>query len=136
MTILYADDDPDDRELVSEVFSKIDPSISCVTVRDGREAIKTLHLAVELPDYIFLDINMPLMGGKDCLIELKKDKRLRVIPVIIYSTTIDRDEIDYFYDLGASSFLRKPNSFEELCSRLSMFIKLCRLDNDKRKLTA
>ena len=131
MTILYADDDPDDRELILEAFKKIDHSINCLTAPDGIEAIDILRRIVELPNYIFLDVNMPLMDGKDCLIELKKDERLKVIPVIIYSTTADRDEIKNFYSLGASSFLQKPNNFEELCSRLRMFIKVVQLDNVK-----
>ena len=124
MTILYADDDVDDRELLTEAFQKIDPSISCRTVSDGREAIETLNQITYLPDFIFLDINMPIMDGKDCLVELKKDSRLKVIPVIIFSTTIDQDEINRCYRLGASSYLKKPNSFEELCSSLRMFINM------------
>src|SRR5688572_17478401 len=124
MTILYADDDVDDRELLSEAFQEIDPSISCRTVSDGREAIETLRQIIELPDFIFLDVNMPVMDGSNCLVELKKDSRLKVIPVIIYSTTIDQDEINRFYKLGASSYLQKPNNYEELCSRLRMFVNM------------
>ncbi|MEX2235392.1 MAG: response regulator [Cyclobacteriaceae bacterium] len=107
MTILYADDDVDDRELLSEAFQEIDSSISCRTVSDGQEAIETLHQIIELPDFVFLDINMPVMDGRNCLVELKKDSRLKVIPVIIYSTAIDQDEINRFYKLGASSFLQE-----------------------------
>jgi DNA-binding response OmpR family regulator len=55
---------------------------------------------------------------------LKKDSRLKVIPVIIYSTTIDQAEINRLYKLGASSFLQKPNNYEELCARLRMFVNM------------
>jgi CheY-like chemotaxis protein len=77
-----------------------------------------------LPDYIFLDVNMPVKDGKQSLVELKKDERLRDIPVIICSTTADKKEIDELYDLGASSFIHKPNNFTDLCSTLNIFVKL------------
>lgn len=94
MTILYADDDSDDRILVSKVFKEIDPSISCISVCDGRQAIDTLHKAVELPDCNLLNINMPVMNGLECLIALKNDERFKSIPVIVYSTTSNAAEIN------------------------------------------
>lgn len=124
MTILYADDDHDDRELMSEAFSQIDPSISCLVASDGKEALDILNQNSDLPDYIFLDINMPVMDGKTCLEELKKNKRLKNIPVVIYSTTRNIQEINQLYDLGASTFIHKPANFNELCATLGIFVKL------------
>jgi CheY-like chemotaxis protein len=123
MTILYADDDHDDRDLVFEAFNQIDPSIFCLVASDGKEALDILNRSRDLPDYIFLDINMPIMDGKRCLEELKKNKRFRNIPVVIYSTTKDKQEISQLYDLGASSFIHKPDNFNELCNTLDGFIK-------------
>lgn len=124
MTILYADDDRDDRDLMTEALNEIDPSISCQIAADGQELLNMLHKNSELPDYIFLDINMPVMNGRECLIALKKDKRLREIPVVIYSTTVNNSEVNDFYHLGASTFIQKPNNFADLCIRLTLFIKL------------
>lgn len=124
MTILYADDDHDDRELMSEALHKVDPSISCLTANDGQNVLDILNESSDLPDYIFLDVNMPGMDGKKCLVELKKDQRLRNIPVVIYSTTTDHTEIKQLYNLGASSFIQKPNNFGDLCSALNMFVRL------------
>jgi len=124
MTILYADDDHDDRELMSEALNEVDPSITCVTVKDGQMMMEVLQDETPLPDYIFLDVNMPVKDGKQSLVELKKDERLRDIPVIICSTTADKKEIDELYDLGASSFIHKPNNFTDLCSTLNIFVKL------------
>jgi CheY-like chemotaxis protein len=124
MTILYADDDRDDRDLMTEALNEIDPSISVHMFNDGQELLSILRKNSELPDYIFLDINMPVMNGKECLIALKKDKRLREIPVVIYSTTIDNSEVSEFYLLGAYTFIRKPNNFADLCIKLNLFIKL------------
>jgi CheY-like chemotaxis protein len=124
MTILYADDDHDDRDLMTEALNEIDPTISCQIVNDGQELLNILQRTSELPDYIFLDINMPVMNGRECLIELKKDRRFRQIPVVIYSTTIDNSEVSELYDLGAITFIQKPNNFADLCVQLNLFIKL------------
>jgi CheY-like chemotaxis protein len=124
MTILYADDDRDDREFMAEALSKIDPSISCQTASDGQHALELLRKSIELPDYIFLDINMPVMDGKQCLVELKNENRFKDIPVVIYSTTQNSTEINQMYRLGAASFIQKPNNFTELCSTMDLFVRM------------
>ncbi|HEY0654535.1 MAG TPA: response regulator [Chryseosolibacter sp.] len=122
MTILYADDDVDDCELVVEALEKIDPRINCVMANDGQQALEILNQEDTLPDFIFLDVNMPVMDGKNCLIELKKDHRLREIPVVIYSTTQDKEEIKELYAIGAREYVQKPNSFQDLCISLKTVI--------------
>lgn len=129
MTILYADDDSDDCELLVEALEKIDPTIECRMANDGKQALKVLSESDELPDYIFLDVNMPVMDGKDCLVELKKDERYKEIPVVIYSTTKDEEEITNLYELGAIDFLAKPNSFEELYQSLDRMINRLRSES-------
>jgi CheY-like chemotaxis protein len=124
MTIFYADDDRDDREFMAEALSKIDPAISCKTASDGQHALELLRKSIELPDYIFLDINMPVMDGKQCLIELKNENRLKDIPVVIISTTQNATEINQLYRMGAASFIQKPNNFKELCSTMDLFIRM------------
>jgi CheY-like chemotaxis protein len=126
MTIFYVDDDLDDRELLSEVLKEIDPTISCVTACDGRDALDTLAARDLVPDYILLDINMPKMNGRKCLEELKKDERYSNIPVIMYSTTRDPREINSYFQMGAHSFLRKPTSYQQLYSTMSIFLKSVR----------
>ena len=107
------------RELLTEALLHIDPSISCITANDGREALQMLQEIRVLPDSVFLDVNMPVMDGKECLIEIKKNPRLCEIPVIIYSTTTDLDEKATLHDLGAFEFLNKANSFSELRKNLN-----------------
>lgn len=119
MTILYADDDRDDRELLIEALEVVNPSITCHHVDNGQQAIEQLRGDQCLPDYIFLDVNMPIMDGRTCLGILKRNERLSKIPVVIYSTTRDQDEINSLYALGATDFLLKPNSFEALCLSLN-----------------
>ncbi|HEY0742681.1 MAG TPA: response regulator [Chryseosolibacter sp.] len=122
MKILYADDDIDDCELLVEALEKIDPKIECTMVNDGRQALNVLSDDSPLPDYIFLDVNMPVMDGKHCLMELKKDQRFRDIPVVIYSTTQNENEINELYAMGAKEYIRKPNSFNDLCFSLKTVI--------------
>jgi CheY-like chemotaxis protein len=124
MTILYADDDAEDRELMSEALSQVDPEISCIAADHGLHAMEILEDSDELPDYIFLDVNMPIMNGKETLQKLKKDERYREIPVIIYSTTNNQEEIGELYSLGAATFIRKHNNFERMCATLETFVKL------------
>lgn len=122
MTILYADDDHDDYDILCDALNHLDPSISCHLATNGIEALKILNHSNELPDYIFLDINMPLMNGKTCLFELKRNDRLKDIPVVVYSTTIADEERFELYKLGASSVLEKPNNIQELQFVLAGFL--------------
>lgn len=114
------DDDADDQEIFESALKEIDPSIKCVIANDGTEALTRLNSDKRFtPDYIFLDLNMPGINGKQCLAEIKKDSRFEATPVIIYSTTVserDREEIN---SLGAMTFFTKPSKFSELCATLS-----------------
>jgi len=108
-TIFIIDDDTDDQELLTEAIQDIDPSIGCRTAEDG---LKAFHLLVAemktIPDLIFLDLNMPRMGGKQFLAELKKHPDYRRIPVIIYTTSSEAEDIEECSRLGAVDFITKP----------------------------
>lgn len=123
MTILYADDDVEDRMLFLEAFSKLEPTVSCITVCNGKQLLQRIREAHRLPDLVFLDINMPVMDGRECLIEMKRDQRLRTIPVVIYSTTSNKREVEALLGLGAISFIKKAISFSQLCADLTRFIQ-------------
>ena len=126
MIVLNVDDDLEDREFFCEALREIEPSVTCLVAGSGMEALALLHDQTTLPDYIFLDINMPVMDGKECLTELKQNSKFREIPVIIYSTTNDPTEIKSFYRLGASSFMHKPNTFRQLHHMLHGFLDKAR----------
>lgn len=118
-----ADDDPDDRELFTEALKQIDTSCQCITALDGEEALdKLLYELESLPDFIFLDLNMPRTNGKECLATIKKDDRFTNIPVIIYSTSSDKKEQEESIQLGAAFFLQKPNRFDDLTRALANII--------------
>ena len=119
-TFFIADDDPDDRELFIEALKEIDRSCICLTASDGQDALLQLETNLTLlPDFIFLDLNMPLLSGTDCLTQLKQNEDLRYIPVIIYSTSAEERDIENTTKLGAAFFLQKPNRFEDLRSSLA-----------------
>jgi CheY-like chemotaxis protein len=123
MVILIVDDDAEDIELFGQAVNEVDPSITCVEAYNGLEALKVLKRNSFLPDFIFLDINMPLMNGRRCLEEIKKDDVYRSIPVIIYSTTSDERQIQECRELGAD-FLTKPDSFDVLITSLRRILKV------------
>jgi CheY-like chemotaxis protein len=124
MIILYAEDDPEDVDVFRDAIKSLDETIGCIFAKDGREALEILENAVILPDYIFLDVNMPLLGGKECLTQIKNTKELKNIPVIIYTTSNRQNDIKDFKELGASDYIIKPNSFHQVLNSLSKALKI------------
>ena len=117
------DDDVDDQELFIEAVNEVDKSIECISASNCEEALQILKSGkIALPDVIFLDLNMPRQNGKQCLVELKKTAHLSKIPVIIYTTSSEKRDIDETTRLGAAHFLTKPNKFDELCKALSFVL--------------
>lgn len=119
MVVLNVDDDQEDREFFCDALREIDPTITCLIAGSGMEALALLENRSPLPDYIFLDINMPMMDGKQCLKALKSTPHLQSIPVIMYSTSTDTREIKECYKLGAEDFLIKPHSYDKLVNDLT-----------------
>jgi DNA-binding NtrC family response regulator len=115
MNILIVDDDADDRKLFMDAIKEVDGTITCTTAVDGKQALEYLKMSYDaLPDFIFLDLRMPRFSGKKCLLEIKKDERLKSIPVIIYTTSKDVEEAKELQDLGAVHFISKPSDPEEI----------------------
>jgi CheY-like chemotaxis protein len=113
---LLADDDADDASLFCEALCRIASDIECYQVENGSEVLDFLSSEQNVqPDVIFLDINMPIMNGWDCLRKLQNDSKYRAIPTIVYSTSSTKKDVDTAYSLGASLFLTKPEDFNELC---------------------
>jgi CheY-like chemotaxis protein len=118
-TFLLADDDPDDVAIFREALFIIDPNIVFYFANNGRVALEKLgDKDLEEPDIIFLDINMPVMNGWECLTKLKLSESYNDIPVIIYSTASYKREIEKAFDLGALCFFTKPTDFKELIINL------------------
>jgi CheY-like chemotaxis protein len=120
MNILVIDDDSEDVELFTEAFLTIDSSHKIFSANDGKEGL-TIARNV-MPDIIFLDINMPVMNGRDTLAAIRKDKSLKGMTICMLSTTNNAEEIQWYYNSGANGFIVKPTCFKELCFSLENFV--------------
>jgi CheY-like chemotaxis protein len=109
--VFITDDDEDDRLLFQEVVKELPYLVHLSMARDGEETIKILNQLHQLPDLLFLDLNMPIKNGLECLVDIKASKKLRSLPVIIFSTSIYPSAINQAYDAGAHLYIRKPNDF-------------------------
>jgi CheY-like chemotaxis protein len=111
--IFLAEDDIDDVDLFQEALSEECSTCSLTVGKNGTELLKKLAEST-LPDLIFLDINMPIMNGLECLAEIKKIPHLQHIPVIMLTTSCPKECMDTAYSLGANMIVEKPSQFEIL----------------------
>lgn len=125
MNILYVEDDQDDCDLFIAAIEqlRLDRDVNCIIARDGEEALAKLIDFPQNPDLIFLDINMPKMDGRELLNEVRKYERLNSIPIVIFSTSINSVEVEFFNRMGVFTFFNKPTDFDQLCNSLSMILK-------------
>ena len=124
LNILLVDDDSDDQMIFIDAIKEIDHSIQCHVVGNGLEALLSLRTKSPSPDIIFLDLNMPKMNGYECLEEIKKEKHLKEIPVVIYTTSKLEAEKERTLQMGAKHFLIKPSDFSLLIKELSRILNL------------
>lgn len=122
--IFLADDDPDDQYLFADALKQIDNAITLQIAKNGKEAISQLKKQEKLPDIIFLDLNMPLMNGFECLSKMKNDNRLAELPVVIFTTSRNPEDARATHQLGANVFLTKPSDFSELRNKLQRILHL------------
>jgi CheY-like chemotaxis protein len=104
---LLADDDSDDRLFFGMVLNSLPGGTHLTTVRDGEELMDHLKKTKTLPDVLFLDINMPRKNGAECLVEIKKNAKLKNLPVVMYSTSLHPEMADKFYENGAHYYIKK-----------------------------
>lgn len=120
--ILIADDDIDDCEMIREALQESRLLNELHFVRDGEDLMDYLHHKGKyqdsekfpLPGLILLDLNMPRKDGREALKEIKSDRQLRQIPVVVFTTSKAEEDIYRTYDLGVNSFITKPVAFEAL----------------------
>ena len=122
ITLLLADDDPDDRLLVGEALQEGAAAVDLRCVEDGEELVGYLlrrgpyadPSSSPHPDLILLDLKMPRKDGHQALKEIKADPRLRRIPVVVLTTSKAEEDVARAYDSGANSFVVKPTDFRTL----------------------
>jgi CheY-like chemotaxis protein len=113
--ILLGDDDDDDRLLFQDALRHVSSDTKLTTAINGEQLmVKLKEQGFELPDIIFLDLNMPFKNGFECLQEIKQNERLSHIPVIIFSTSAQDYAIKTAYLMGATYYIQKPPTFQGL----------------------
>jgi DNA-binding response OmpR family regulator len=112
LNILLADDDTDDCIFFKEAIKEL--SMHLTTVHDGEELMALLlNETEELPQILFLDLNMPRKNGFECLLEIKLNSKLKCLPVIIFSTSFEQEVVNLLFKNGAQYFIRKPAEFSQ-----------------------
>lgn len=115
LNILLADDDEDDRLLFKDAFDEIRIKTNVQMVHDGVQLMHYLNNPEHnLPDIVFLDLNMPLKNGFECLAEIRSAKRLKDLSIAIYSTSGSDEDIEETFVKGANVYIKKPNDFSVL----------------------
>ena len=113
--LLLADDDEDDCIFFKDALEDLSLPASLKTVSDGVQLMNFLGDNPDnLPDVLFLDLNMPRKNGFECLSEIKKTNQLKDLPVIIFSTSLDMEVVNLLYEKGAHHYIRKPGEFSKL----------------------
>lgn len=113
--VLLVDDDNDDYLLFKKILDYQVFKTSLQLVINGDNFMAKLNDEnLELPDVIFLDVNMPIRDGYSCLVEIKDLPRLKNIPIVMYSTSYERNVADMLFEMGADYFIQKPTDFEQL----------------------
>jgi DNA-binding response OmpR family regulator len=121
--ILLIDDDPDDQLFFRDAIQVVQPGLQCEVTSNCNEAFKHLELPPP-PDFIFMDLNIPIMNGFECLVYLKNQTTYKDIPVIIFTTSKNLNDISKTRQLGAKWFMTKPDDFKVLCKKLrKVFLK-------------
>ena len=115
LQLLLADDDEDDCIFFKQAIAELPIDANLTIVNDGEQLMQNLaKKLVSLPHVLFLDLNMPLKNGYECLVAIKQDSNLRQIPVVIVSTFFTPDMADQLHTNGAHYCIQKPYEFEKL----------------------
>ncbi|HEU4633737.1 MAG TPA: response regulator [Flavisolibacter sp.] len=122
LSIILAEDDRDDHDFFKDALAEIAPAVNLSIVEDG-EALLAL-LKHYIPDFIFLDLDMPCKNGLECLTEIRNNPALHAIPIVIFSSTSRPANIDAAYEMGADLFFIKPSNYNDLVSSIRSILSL------------
>lgn len=124
MKIVLVDDDEDDRTFFSDALREIELDTALKEFHNGQELLNYLSNETNgLPHLIFLDLNMPVMDGFQCLKEIRKNPNLKELVVAIYSTSSSEKDIEETFINGANIYINKPNKFAELKKTIAQVVK-------------
>jgi CheY-like chemotaxis protein len=119
--ILLIDDDEDELTIFDAAMKELNIPFKCTYAKSAEHALQMLHFLV--PDYIFLDYNMPKIDGLDCLKEIRQINTLRNVPVVMYSTCITREVNNKAHELGVNICFNKPSKLNTFTAILKEIIQ-------------
>ena len=125
LNLILADDDQDDCIFFKEALQELKVQAQLKIINDGVKLMSILSSPeIILPDALYLDLNMPLKNGFECVTEIKLSPNLRNIPVIIFSTSFDPDVVDLLFEQGATYYMQKPAEFLYLKETIAKSLEL------------
>jgi DNA-binding response OmpR family regulator len=122
--LFLCDDDIDDIDSLKDIILEISPTIKISVARNGNELMSLLESEKQYPDFIFLDLNMPIKSGFECLKEIRSNKKWKAIKIVILSTSSHQEQINKVYKMGADLYLKKPNSYSAFKDILSKCLQM------------
>lgn len=123
--ILLADDDEDDRLFFKDAIDEVKVKTVVTLLNDGLQLMNYLNTpGIKLPNVVFLDLNMPIKGGMQCLKEIRSNSKLKDLSIAIYSTSASEEDIEETFVKGANIYIKKPNDFGDLKRILSEVINI------------
>jgi CheY-like chemotaxis protein len=124
--VLCVDDDPDDRELIRNAIFRVDPSYTVTHATNGKEALQYLMRATEneLPCLVILDINMPVMDGKQTLAEIKRHKKLQDLPIVVFTTSSHPGDLSFCRQYGVE-LVTKPANYNQITREAAKLLLHC-----------
>jgi CheY-like chemotaxis protein len=129
-TVFIVDDDPDDRQFVLDALLENDNSFEYVPINSAEQLLTDLNNnASKIPDLILLDLNMPGIMGLQALKEIRNNKSLRYIPIVVFTTSTLEKDRKLSYEYGANCFLTKTHSYKKMITIANALINLWLVDN-------
>jgi CheY-like chemotaxis protein len=122
-SIFLAEDDDDDVVIFNEILSDITRDITLTVAINGVELMNLLQEATVLPELIFLDLNMPIKNGFQCLEEIKNNGNWKDIRIIVYSTSAQPQQVEKAYKQGADLYLQKLTSYTDFKQAIEHCLK-------------
>lgn len=117
--IYLVEDDSDDIELFTTIISEISSDINITVAKNGLWLMCHLERENQHPDFIFLDLNMPIKTGFECIDEIRSNEKWKSVKIVILSTSSYQEQTKDVYKMGADLYLQKPNSYSEFKDILS-----------------
>jgi CheY-like chemotaxis protein len=119
---MIVDDDIDDIDIFIDAALEVEPTADCISAQNGLDAINFINSTDTLPEYIFVDLNMPKLNGKQLIGEIRKNPLLSNAKIIVYSTSKMNNDEEEAKLLGADEFIAKPTSLDELRSEIAKIL--------------